>query len=310
MKKLLLFFTLLFTLGVPAISFAANTDIRITTEDRGRDISNPLLNEMGDGDFISPSQVWGWERGIKNLLITIAKDMKNVVLIIISVIVIVMVLRLFFGDNSDEDQTKLKNGILWLSIWIIVMQSAYSVYYLLFDRPVNMTLWRGFQQYVIEPFTDMLLLFASFVFIAMGIYAFYKIVTAWGDDDKISKGKSTIIQAIIWFIVIKLADIVVKNTFEVKVDWVIWTTVEISENITGNAKIIFEILYWINTFVAIAIVIMIIYAGFLVLTSGWDSDKYDKAKKILLYIAIGLLILFGSYLILTFFITPQLEGRI
>jgi hypothetical protein len=38
---------------------------------------------------------------------------------------------------------------------------------------------------------------ASFIFIAVAIYAFYKIVTANGDEDAISKGKMTIFYGIL-----------------------------------------------------------------------------------------------------------------
>jgi hypothetical protein len=53
------------------------------------------------------------------------------------------------------------------------------------------------------------------------------------------------------------------------------------------------------------VVLMILYAWFLVLTSWWDEEKYKKAKKIILYSWIWILILFASYLILTFFIVPE-----
>jgi hypothetical protein len=38
---------------------------------------------------------------------------------------------------------------------------------------------------------------ASFLFIAIAIYAFYKLVTANGDDDAVSKGKMTIVYGIL-----------------------------------------------------------------------------------------------------------------
>jgi len=56
---------------------------------------------------------------------------------------------------------------------------------------------------------------ASFVFIAVAIYAFYKIVTANGDDEAVSKGKMTIVYGLIGFVVIKLADVLVRSTYGV-----------------------------------------------------------------------------------------------
>ena len=200
-------------------------------------------------------------------------------------------------------------------MWIVlqrvvikVMQVAYSVYKVMFDRDVDANLGRRFWEYIVQPFTDMLMMLASFAFIAMAIFAFYKIVTAWGNDEGIKKWKTTIFQAIIWFIVIKFADIIVTNTFNPDCwgGWIIsyWGT-NICENVKSNSLLIITLINWVNSFLAIVIVIMIIYAWFLVLTGWGEEEKNKKAKRIILYSAIWLFILFASYMILTFFIIPQ-----
>lgn len=142
----------------------------------------------------------------------------------------------------------------------------------------------------------------------MAIIAFYNIVTAWGNEEWMKKGKNTIFQAIMWFIVIKFSDIIVTNTFNPDCWWggliSYWGT-NICENVKDNSRIIITIINWINSFLAIVVVLMIIYAGFLVLTGGWEEEKNKKAKRIIFYAAIGLAVLFASYMILTFFIIPQ-----
>lgn len=287
-------------------AFAMGDNIRITTENSGRNTNNSALEQMGGNEFFYVGATW--EKWIKNLLLNIARDLRVIIFALVLLVAVIMVIKLIFWDNTEEESKNLKMGILWSTIGIIMMQVAYSLYKVFFDRSVDAALGRSFVKNVMEPMTDMLLLLASFVFLAMGIYAFYKIITAWGDDDKISQGKTTIIQAIIWFIVIKFSDILIKNTLNPDCwGWGVLSLygAQVCENMTQNAKIITIIINWINTFLAIIIVFMVLYAGFLILTSNGDSDKQDKAKKILLYIWIGLLILFMSYLILTFFIKPE-----
>lgn len=314
MKKILIYFIytiyLLFSIHINFVTAdnlpTSNIDSSRWLENEWRNVNNEKLSEMESNNFFYVDTTG--EKWIKYLLIAIARDLKNMVFILVSLIVIIMVIKLIFWENTEEEQKKLKMWILWTSIWIMVMQIAFSVYKILFDSGVWGKLWTDFSKGLIEPFTNMLMLFASFLFIAMWIYAFYKMVTAAGDEDKVSKWKAIIFQAIIWFIVIKFAGIVVKNTFDPNCGWggiFQYYGTNICENITENAKIITTLLNWINSFLAIAIVLMIMYAGFLVLTSAGDSDKHDKAKKILLYVGIGLLILFTSYLILTFFLHPE-----
>lgn len=49
----------------------------------------------------------------------------------------------------------------------------------------------------------------------------------------------------------------------------------------------------IGLFYFVAIVFAI-YAGFTILTSGWDEEKVKKGKKVLIYVVIGLIVVFLS----------------
>jgi Na+/proline symporter len=147
----------------------------------------------------------------------------------------------------------------------------------------------------------------------MAIIAFYQLITSNGNEETAKKWKMTIFYAIIWFVLIKVAKLIV--------EWVYWTlncnnklwgilssnTVNCVDKaeVTWFAKTILEIINWMNWFVWLVVVIMIIYAGVQVLTSAWDEEKMKKAKKSIIYIAIWLFILMANYLILTFFIKPE-----
>jgi hypothetical protein len=50
---------------------------------------------------------------------------------------------------------------------------------------------------------------------------------------------------------------------------------------------------------------MILYAGFNLFTSAGDEEKIKKAKRTILYVAIGVAVLVMNYIILTFFIIPE-----
>jgi hypothetical protein len=308
--KILLFVLLV---SSPIFSYAIGVwvtggdNIRITTENTWRSPNNEELEQMwSDWNFF---YVWTWwEKWFKWLLLNIARDLRAIVFSFVLFLVVIMVIKLLFGENTEEEQKKLKKWILWSSIWIMVMQVAFSVYKILFDKEVWAALARRSREKIVEPFTELLMLLASFIFITMAIIAFYKIVTAWGNEEKIKKWKTTIFQAIIWFIVIKFSSIIVKNTFNPDCwGWGLisywWTNV--CENVKENSLIIITLINWINTFLRIVVVLMIIYAWFLVMTWWWEEEKNKKAKRIILYSWIWLLILFASYLILTFFIIPE-----
>lgn len=71
---------------------------------------------------------------------------------------------------------------------------------------------------------------------------------------------------------------------------------------SGVLGTIAKIIIFINGFLALIVIIMVMYAGFLVLTGAGDEEKNDKAKKTILYAIIGVFILIFSYVIYRFMI--------
>jgi len=137
-------------------------------------------------------------------MITIARDLKNLFISIAVVYLFIMVIRMLFSDGSDEDVKKWKTGILYTSLGIIVMQIAYVFISTLFDKQITGNTAQSFLESIVYPFVNMLQLLASFAFLAMAFYAFFKIITAGGEEDQVKKGKQTIIAALIGFLLIKV----------------------------------------------------------------------------------------------------------
>lgn len=56
-------------------------------------------------------------------------------------------------------------------------------------------------------------------------------------------------------------------------------------------------------FLGVIFLVLTIYAGFLWMTAGGNSDQVEKAKKMLIQAVIGLVILLAAYAIATFVVT-------
>jgi hypothetical protein len=258
-----------------------------------------------------------WELGIRNVLVTIARDLKNLFFYLASLYLLIMILILLFSDKTEEASNNLKKWVLWVSLWLIVTQIAYMFIDVLFWTEVSERLAEEFAQKIFQPFIWLLEAAASFFFIAIAIYAFYKLVTSNGNEDDAKSGKMSIVYAIVWFIVIKITKTMV-NTIYWKVDCeapINSNIFDISTNerarclwdtkISESAQIIVDIINWANWFIWIIVVLLIIYTWAKVLLSAWDEETLKKAKSSMLYIAIGLWLLVMNYMILTFFILPE-----
>ncbi|MCC7432273.1 hypothetical protein IT412_01985 [Candidatus Peregrinibacteria bacterium] len=72
---------------------------------------------------------------------------------------------------------------------------------------------------------------------------------------------------------------------------------------TGGASdartLVLRIVNFFLGFLGLLAVLMIIYGGVLIVTSAGDSEKAGKGKKILLYAAIGILIILLSFAIVS-----------
>lgn len=310
-KKILLWILISFTLCAPLVSFAGGTEdnLNVGAYKTGRATNNDVLDLFGDG-FVQTSG--GGEKSIYYSLVRFARDLKNFFFIAASIYFMIIVLKVLFAEHTSEEVEHFKKGIIWITVGLIVMQIAYAFVKLIYDQWVGETVAFNIVDGIINPLIRLLELLTSVFFLAMMIYAFYRMITANGAEDKVKGAKMTIIYAVIGFIVVRFAKTLVEAVYgTVNCTQVSGGIIQINTgnciqkaNLTWAASIVVTIINWLNSFVGIVVVIMILYAGFLVFTSAGDEEKLKKAKKIILYIFVGILVLVTNWLILTFFVLP------
>lgn len=251
---------------------------------------------------------------IKNVLLTIARDFKLVIYWIIWVLVLYMTMMLFISEKTEDQMKKYRKWIIWISVWVVIMQTAFSL------TSLNVSSWWTIQErlwalgsdvqwLLIDPFINLVEFWAMLLFLFTWIWAFYKLISNWSDDSKAKEAKQSIAYAIIWFVILKITKPLIQNTYSVncvKANWsIIWSDIKTCGEITKNVELLVKVLTKINSFVWIFVIFSIIYTWFLLITSRWDEEKLKKAKKNILFISIWITILFASYLIMNFFINQQ-----
>lgn len=276
----------------------------INRTDETQDFVQSVQSDSGFGfwntfEYFTPS--FTGEKWAKYLMMRIAKDLKNVIMLLAVVYLIISVFRILLSGGGEEDVKKWKTSIIWTSLGIVVMQSAYSFVNVLYDKNVNGQTALDFSDMILYPFIHLLQVLASFAFLAMAFFAFYKIVTAGGDEERVKWGKRTIIYAILGFLLIKLPETLIQVVYGKVNNCFLICKIE-DPKISGTITVFTKIINYINGFLGLVIVILVLYAGFLVLTSGGDDEKMKKAKNIVKYIVIGVLLLVTSYILFRFFL--------
>ncbi|NDK19594.1 hypothetical protein GW819_02020 [Candidatus Gracilibacteria bacterium] len=304
--------TLLFisAVGLFGTAFAEVTtrDLDLKGDARGGSTSREQQVDMDNfkssfGSYFFGGDITG-ESGAKYLLITIARDLKNVITLLAIVFLFIMAIKIIFSHGSEEDIKKWRHGIISASIGIVVMQVAYVLVSTLYDTSVNGVTAFDFLEKIVYPFVRLLELLASFAFLAMAFFAFYTIITGGGSEEKAKKGKQTIIFAIIGFLLIKVPRVLVESIYgKAQCDGGLFGICQVtSPNLSATVQIMTTAINYFNGFVGIVVVLLIIYAGFLVLTGGGDDEKLKKAKSIIKYAIIGIFLLVASYTLFNFFV--------
>jgi hypothetical protein len=236
-------------------------------------------------------------------------DVKTLMYIIAGVYFLLITIRLLVSWNSEEASENWKKWVIWISLWIIVMQLAYYYVLILYNKDVNGHLMDDFYTNVVKNIISLLETATSFVFIVVMIFAFYMMITSNWEEEKYKSWLKTVMYAFIWFILVKLSDTIITAIYwELGDRWVkceeydIYWNCVMSPDMKEAVNIVAKVINWMNGFVWILIIIMIMYAWAQVLLWNWDEEKLKKAKKSIVYITIWIAILVMNYLILTFFI--------
>jgi len=300
--KIILFFTLLIWMW-SSLSFA-DENITIWWSISNTTVNDSLLGIFTDPNYFTISNKW--EKWIVTLLFRIAKDAKDLFFYIASLYFFILVYKLLASWKSEEELWNFKHWIIWISIGIVVMQISYSFVKLLYDKWVSERLASNLVEKMILPLVNVLETWASFFFLAMAVYTFFKLVTAGWNEESVKTWKMTIVYSILWFIVVRFTRTLVEAIYW-KLNCPIllgWGCIR-DPNLSWFVGIIADIINWANWFIWVITVILIIYAWYNILFSWWNEEMLKKSKSIILYIAVGILLLVINYMILTFFIIPD-----
>lgn len=250
---------------------------------------------------------------IRNLLMQVFKNLAIVVFIIAIIVAFISVIRLLTSDNGEEDFSKWLNTLIWSVVGLFLISISYTI---IRQFETRVFVGNGFSPQtiynatinIIYPLLNFMRYIAATVFFATSVYAFFRIITAGGDEEGFEQGKKIFIGSVLGFVLMLLAEPAVRLAYgggNCGGDKVFGISTSCTNRVfdTGGAfGLIAKIIVFLNGFLALVVLIMIMYAGFLILTGGGDEEKSETAKKTITYAIIGIIILIFSYVIYRFMI--------
>jgi hypothetical protein len=251
--------------------------------------------------------------GIRNFLIQVFKALAIVVFIIAVLVAFISVIRLLTSANSEEDFSKWTQTLAWSIAGIFLISIAYMVIRQLETRVLSSQTISGETAYnavigIVYPLLNFMRYLAATLFFLTAIFAFYRIVWAGGNEEKFDEGRRIFITSVIGFIIMMIAEPLVRMAYgggNCGGNKIFGVSTDCTNRVFDASDVLWtvaKVIVFLNGFIAIVVIIMIIYAGFLVLTGAWDEEKNDKAKKTISYAVIWVIILILSYVLYRFMI--------
>lgn len=247
-----------------------------------------------------------WEKWANWLMYNIAKDLKDFLIVVAIIYMFILVLQLFFWKWSEDDLKKWRIWIMWTSIWIVVMQMSFVAANTMFFAD-GMWAWaaQNLIATVLDPIIRLLEVVTSFIFIWMAILAFYRIIASWWNEEAYKKWINSIINAMVWFLLIKVSAKLVHSIYwkpECTSGTFNLEECNFNPDISETSKIIAHFIQYFTWFIWVIVMILIIYTWFNILTSHWDETKVKKAKSTIRYIIIWILIIASSVIMFNFMV--------
>lgn len=213
---------------------------------------------------------------------------------------IIYAASLVFARGKEEAITKQKTNFLWVFVGFVILMLADAVSDIF--NPVKAT---SEDLINFEKASDQLRdianyikwLFGSVVVLLMTISGI-RLITAGGDEEKITKEKRHLIWSGIGLLVILLASNIVNAIYVVESPTEIRaaeTTIAITE-IGGIIRLIL-------VFLGPIAVLFTIYAGFMYLTAFQNEEKLNKAKKMIIAGVTGIIIIYAAFALVNTFMT-------
>ncbi len=277
---------------------------------------DPIKNNLDAPEILSEVSATPGADAIKDFLIN--KIMDILVPLIITLGILISLLwfyKLLFSNDEKAINDWVKYITYWV-IWIIIIMSAKFISTTLYSDIFNSwNLWYWSVQWY--EIAQKLYEKIAFPFLKLAIYltlgvlfvilASRTLTFIFGSDEETKKKAWTIIAwNVVWMFVIIWAKQVIEFIYGKQQDvvksvsnlWEIGTWLFSNKNL----PILYEIINWAMGLAALVILIMVLVQAFQLLLKPDSPDAMKKIKNSLLYIFIGILVIWTWYIITNFLI--------
>jgi len=209
--------------------------------------------------------------------------------------------QMSIGMGEEDQITTQRSNILFAALGFTIMgiaAQAAEIIDPIREGDTSQLLDQTATDELVRSIINYMELLLGTIAIAVIFYAGIRMITANGEEERVTEGKNTMMYGFLGFVIVMLADPLITKVFYPKLGQQNIGQQE-AENFVIEGLGVLEFLL---TFLGAIIFIAFIYAAFQFLMAGLDEEKKTTAINTLIWTAIGFVIILISYSIVMFFI--------
>lgn len=253
----------------------------------------------------------------KDLVLGGLRYVKIVTVVIGILYITIMGYTLVTHGDNEEEVTKAKRGLVY-TIIAFIMISISQEFSRIFDMEGGKTLLGSPQEIIkrVRFFDKQVEIVMTFIKYTIATYATLmvvrsgiKLVTAGGKEEETTKHKKSILYSAGGLILVYVGDIFINKVFY-KVDKNVYsgiTGVHPKVDAKAGVEQIVGVTNFIVSFIGPIAVLMLIVGGIMYATAGGEDEKMQKAKRLLVATALGIILIYGSFAMVSTVLTGRLE---
>lgn len=230
----------------------------------------------------------------------------------------IMGYRMVVGSDNEEEITNVKKGIIYTLIAFLILSMSQDLAKIfdysngtilqspteilkrvrVWDKQVEIAI--KFIKYVIAAFAGVMIVRSSI-----------KLITSGGEDEETSKHRHSILYSAAGLLLVYGGDIFINKVFYV-VNTKKYTGtkgIEWSVDAGQGVKELVGITNMIVSFVGPLAILMLVVASLMYLAAGGEQEKMEKAKRIIIAVVIGLVIIYGAFALVNTVVLGRLSAE-
>ena len=255
----------------------------------------------------------------QQIVIDLALRGLTYVKILIAVVAVLMITilgaKLVLASGEEEDITKSKRGLIYsiIALAIISMSQDLAKIFDMADGSILESPQEILKRvHIFDKQVEILMTFIKYIIgsaaTIMVVYSAARLITAGGDEEKVSTHKAGIMYSAGGLILIYIGDIFINKVFY-KIDKNVYTGitgVNPTIDVKAGVEEIAGIINFMVAFLAPLSILMLIAGAIMYATAGGEEEKMNQAKRIIISTVLAIIVIYGAFAIVSTVISSRL----